>query len=153
VHAYTTGGVSDWDALLRGLFAPVNGALGRDAQVLLDLGLIHREGEWQHYWSGWLDWMRVQGPGVGGGRPILSSVNVVGPKSGVASLSNPTLPRITAVAARGAPLRAARGFATRPRLRPSYTTSRDTTADRQPGQGWPDAPLGTLRRVTPSDPR
>jgi DNA modification methylase len=29
--------------------------------VLVNLGLIHRGGEWLPYWSGWLDWMRGQG--------------------------------------------------------------------------------------------
>jgi DNA modification methylase len=58
---YTTGGVSDWDALMQGVFTHLDGALRRDAQVLVNLGLIHREGEWQPYWQGWLDWMRVQG--------------------------------------------------------------------------------------------
>jgi DNA modification methylase len=58
---YTTGGVSDWDALMQGVFAHLDGALRRDAQVLVNLGLIHREGEWQPYWQGWLDWMRGQG--------------------------------------------------------------------------------------------
>ncbi|WP_372623390.1 site-specific DNA-methyltransferase [Falsiroseomonas sp.] len=58
---YTTGGVSDWDALMQGVFAHLDGALRRDAQVLVNLGLIHREGEWQPYWQGWLDWMRSQG--------------------------------------------------------------------------------------------
>ena len=58
---YTTGGVSDWDALMQGVFQHLDGALRRDAQVLVNLGLIHREGEWQPYWQGWLDWMRAQG--------------------------------------------------------------------------------------------
>lgn len=46
MRADTTGGISDCDALMRGVVAPVNGALGRDAQGLVNLGLIHREGEW-----------------------------------------------------------------------------------------------------------
>ncbi|WP_051213316.1 site-specific DNA-methyltransferase [Rubritepida flocculans] len=58
---YTTGGVTDWDALMQGVFQHLDGALRRDAQVLVNLGLIHREGEWQPYWQGWLDWMRGQG--------------------------------------------------------------------------------------------
>ena len=58
---YTTGGVSDWDALMQGVFAHLDMALARDAQVLVNLGLIHRDNEWQPYWSGWLDWMRAQG--------------------------------------------------------------------------------------------
>ncbi len=57
---YTTGGVSDWDALMQGVFQHLDGALRRDAQVLVNLGLIHREGEWQPYWNSWLEWMRTQ---------------------------------------------------------------------------------------------
>ncbi|WP_027282002.1 site-specific DNA-methyltransferase [Roseomonas gilardii] len=58
---YTTGGVSNWDALMQGVFQHLDGVLRRDAQVLVNLGLIHREGEWQPYWQSWLDWMRGQG--------------------------------------------------------------------------------------------
>ncbi|MBX6384027.1 MAG: site-specific DNA-methyltransferase [Microbispora sp.] len=60
-RAYTTGGVSDWDALMQSVFQHVDAALQRDGQVLVNLGLIHREGEWQPYWQGWLDWMRAEG--------------------------------------------------------------------------------------------
>ena len=56
---YTTGGVGDWDALMRGVFAIF--PIGDDAQVLVNLGLIHRDNEWQPYWQAWLDWMREQG--------------------------------------------------------------------------------------------
>ncbi|GGG39360.1 methyltransferase [Caldovatus sediminis] len=58
---YTTGGVSDWDALMQGVFQHLDAALRHDGQVLVNLGLIHREGEWQPYWQGWLDGMRAQG--------------------------------------------------------------------------------------------
>jgi len=58
---YTTGGVSDWDALMRGVFGAMDGALQANGQALVNLGLIHRDGEWQPYWQGWLDWMRAQG--------------------------------------------------------------------------------------------
>ncbi|MBX6741928.1 MAG: site-specific DNA-methyltransferase [Acetobacteraceae bacterium] len=58
---YTTGGVSDWDALMRGVFGAMGEALQADGQALVNLGLIHRDGEWQPYWQGWLDWMRAQG--------------------------------------------------------------------------------------------
>ncbi len=58
---YTTGGVSDWDALMQGVFGALDHAVTRDAQLLVNLGLIHRDGEWLPYWSGWLDWMRAQG--------------------------------------------------------------------------------------------
>ncbi|WP_149539346.1 site-specific DNA-methyltransferase [Siccirubricoccus phaeus] len=58
---YTTGGVSDWDALMRGVFQHLSLVLRDDGQALVNLGLIHREGEWLPYWQGWLDWMRAQG--------------------------------------------------------------------------------------------
>ncbi|HXF87903.1 MAG TPA: site-specific DNA-methyltransferase [Xanthobacteraceae bacterium] len=56
---YTTGGVGDWDALMRGVFA--NLPVTDDAQLLVNLGLIHRDNEWQPYWQDWLDWMRAEG--------------------------------------------------------------------------------------------
>ncbi len=58
---YTTGGVADWDALMQGVFRHLDAALRPDGQVLVNLGLIHRDSEWQPYWAGWLDWMRAQG--------------------------------------------------------------------------------------------
>jgi DNA modification methylase len=56
---YTSGGVADWDALMRGVFAQL--PMGPDAQVLVNLGLIHRDNEVIPYWDGWLSWMRTQG--------------------------------------------------------------------------------------------
>ncbi len=58
-RAYTTGGVGDWDALMRGVFAAV--PMAPNGQVLVNLGLVHRDGEWLPYWQAWLDWMRDQG--------------------------------------------------------------------------------------------
>jgi DNA modification methylase len=77
-RAYTTGGITDWDALMQGVCQHLPAVLVEDGQALVDLGLIHRDGEWQPYWQGWLDWMRsagwrrfgwyvwVQGPGLPG---------------------------------------------------------------------------------------
>ncbi len=56
---YTTGGVGDWDALMRGVFAGL--PMRDDGQVLVNLGLVHRDNEWLPYWQGWLDWMRSEG--------------------------------------------------------------------------------------------
>jgi DNA modification methylase len=56
---YTTGGVGDWDALMRGVFAEL--PVADSAQVLINLGLIHRDNEWQPYWQTWLGWMGEQG--------------------------------------------------------------------------------------------
>jgi len=58
---YTTGGVSNWDALMQGVFRHLSATVAEDAQVLVNLGLIHRDGEWLPYWRGWLEWMRAQG--------------------------------------------------------------------------------------------
>jgi DNA modification methylase len=58
---YTTGGIGDWDALMQGVFERVAGVMTDDGQVLVNLGLVHRNNEWQPYWQGWLDWMREQG--------------------------------------------------------------------------------------------
>ena len=56
---YTSGGIGDWDALMRGVFAHV--PLTDDGQLLVNLGLIHRDNEVVLYWSAWLEWMRTQG--------------------------------------------------------------------------------------------
>jgi DNA modification methylase len=58
---YTTGGVADWDALMHGACSHLSAAMADDGQALVNLGLIHRDGEWMPYWLGWLDWMRAQG--------------------------------------------------------------------------------------------
>lgn len=55
---YATGGIQNWDLLMRGVFAAL--PMRDDGQVLVNLGLVHRDNEWQPYWSGWLDWMRTQ---------------------------------------------------------------------------------------------
>jgi hypothetical protein len=57
---YTNGGVLDWDALMRGVFRHLSAVMAPAGQVLVNLGLIHRDGEWQPYWQGWIDWMRTQ---------------------------------------------------------------------------------------------
>ena len=51
--------VGDWDALMQGVFAsaPVN----VDAQLLVNLSLVHRDSEWQPYWEAWVEWMRKSG--------------------------------------------------------------------------------------------
>ncbi len=56
---YTTGGIADWDGLMRGVFAHL--PMADDGQVLVNLGLIHRDNEVVPYWDGWLAWMRTQG--------------------------------------------------------------------------------------------
>ena len=76
---YTAEGkekVQDWDALMQGVFSVL--PVSDSAQVLVNLGLIHRDGEWVPYWDGWikfmsqLGWRRFgwyvwdQGPGMPG---------------------------------------------------------------------------------------
>jgi len=51
--------VADWDGLMRGVFG--NLPMADAGQVLVNLGMIHRDGEWLPYWDAWIEWMRVQG--------------------------------------------------------------------------------------------
>lgn len=55
---YKTG-IADWDALMKGVFSILPVKPG--AQVLVNLGMIHRDGEWLPYWDGWVEWMRSAG--------------------------------------------------------------------------------------------
>jgi DNA modification methylase len=54
-----TNTLVDWDALMRGVFAQL--PMAANGQVLVNLGLIHRDNEVLPYWDGWLDWMRSHG--------------------------------------------------------------------------------------------
>lgn len=57
---YRDGGkVSDWDVLMQGVFG--NLPMSEAGQVLVNLGLIHRDNEWQPYWESWIQWMRSEG--------------------------------------------------------------------------------------------
>jgi DNA modification methylase len=58
---YTTGGIADWDALMNGVFGAAMNIMRNDGQMLVNLGLVHRDNEWQPYWDGWIAWMRSQG--------------------------------------------------------------------------------------------
>lgn len=51
--------VSDWLGLMQGVFnhLPMN----PDGQVLVNLGLIHRDNEWVPYWDPWIESMRDGG--------------------------------------------------------------------------------------------
>ena len=51
--------ISDWDALMQGVFAAA--PVTAEAQLLVNLGLVHRDSEWQPYWQGWVEWMRKSG--------------------------------------------------------------------------------------------
>lgn len=56
---YTSGGIADWDVLMRGVFG--NLPMAGDGQVLVNLGLVHRDSEVVPYWDAWIGWMRAQG--------------------------------------------------------------------------------------------
>ena len=60
-RVYAAGAISDWDRLMRGVFRHAEAALQPDGQVLVNLGMIHRKGEWQPYWDRWIAWMRRNG--------------------------------------------------------------------------------------------
>jgi hypothetical protein len=53
---YKTG-PQDWDALMQGVFSilPVK----HGAQILVNLGLVHHDGEWLPYWDGWIEYGRL----------------------------------------------------------------------------------------------
>jgi len=51
--------VRDWDDLMQGVFAAAPVKDG--AQVLVNLGMVHRECEWIPYWDAWVQWMRDAG--------------------------------------------------------------------------------------------
>jgi DNA modification methylase len=51
--------IGDWLKLMQGVFA--NLPMQDDGQVLVNLGLIHRKGEWVPYWDEWIEWMRAEG--------------------------------------------------------------------------------------------
>ncbi len=53
-----TEGVQDWDGLMRGVFAQL--PMAANGQVLVNLGLIHRDNEVIPYWNDWLNWMQAQ---------------------------------------------------------------------------------------------
>lgn len=52
-------GIGDWDMLMQRVF----GAMPHHekTQVMVNLGLVHRGGEWVPYWDKWIEWMRAQG--------------------------------------------------------------------------------------------
>lgn len=54
-----TGNAMDWDELMKGVFS--NLPLGDGAQLLVNLGLVHRGGEVQPYWDEWIAWMQATG--------------------------------------------------------------------------------------------
>ncbi len=51
--------VGDWNALMQSVFTAAR--VTADAQLVVNLGLVHRGGEWIPYWEGWVAWMRAQG--------------------------------------------------------------------------------------------
>ena len=60
-RSYTTSGIADWEGLMRSVFGAVSAHLDAQAQILVNLGLVHDNNEWQPYWEGWIAWMRTQG--------------------------------------------------------------------------------------------
>ncbi|WP_374691477.1 site-specific DNA-methyltransferase [Accumulibacter sp.] len=60
-RAYTTGGIADWDRLMQGVFAAAMSVMAAAAQMLVNLGLVHRDGTVLRYWDDWLTWMPRQG--------------------------------------------------------------------------------------------
>lgn len=51
-----TADIGDWDVLMQEVFAIL--PMKPEGQVLVNLGIFHRDDEWQPYWYGWIEWMR-----------------------------------------------------------------------------------------------
>lgn len=51
--------IEHWDGLMQGAFAHL--PMVDDGQVLVNLGILYREGDWVDYWSNWTAWMKSQG--------------------------------------------------------------------------------------------
>ena len=51
--------LGDWDALMQGVFSAYTPA--PDCQVLVNLGLIHKDGTVLRYWDDWITWMEGRG--------------------------------------------------------------------------------------------
>ena len=49
----------DWDDLMQRACSVL--PMSPRGQVLVNLGMIHRDGEWIPYWDGWIQWMRDRG--------------------------------------------------------------------------------------------
>lgn len=60
-RAYTTSGIGDWDGLMTGVFRHLPNIMRDDGQILINLGLVHRDNEVVLYWSQFNEWMRHQG--------------------------------------------------------------------------------------------
>jgi DNA modification methylase len=51
--------VKDWDGLMKGVFSNIPGK--DNVQIIVNLGLIHKDNEWQPYYDSWIEWMRSNG--------------------------------------------------------------------------------------------
>jgi DNA modification methylase len=56
---YANGAPDDWTLLMKGVCQQL--PMRENGQVLINLGLVHNDGEFNTYWQRWLNWMRIQG--------------------------------------------------------------------------------------------
>ena len=54
-----TKAINDWTHLMQGVFFIV--PTKEDAQILVNLGVVHQDNQWMPYWNKWLDWMPAIG--------------------------------------------------------------------------------------------
>jgi len=57
---YTSGGDVDWLALMRGVCSHAESVLAADGSLLVNLGLVHREGRVIRYWDPWIEAMETE---------------------------------------------------------------------------------------------
>jgi DNA modification methylase len=53
--------IDDWDGLMQNVFRHLDVAMAENGQVLVNLGLVHRDNEVVIYWRDWCEWMRSKG--------------------------------------------------------------------------------------------
>ncbi|MCL2000835.1 MAG: DNA modification methylase [Planctomycetes bacterium] len=53
--------VGDWEGLMSGVFGALTPPMKPDGQIIVNLGMIHRDHEWLPYWNPWIEFMRGQG--------------------------------------------------------------------------------------------
>ncbi len=53
--------VGDWEGLMNGVFGALSPLMKPDGQIIVNLGLVHRDHEWLPYWTPWIEHLRGLG--------------------------------------------------------------------------------------------
>ncbi len=55
------GNLMEWTPLMKGMISACSSYFADDAQLLVNLGLRIKKGEWHSYWDQWIEWMWTSG--------------------------------------------------------------------------------------------